>query len=97
MEKRQDQERQAKELPQLPPMKISAERLQEIRLKMEGYKEQEKLVRELLEKALANIKEAMSSDLWYMTREYQLGKLDVAKALIRSAVEELGGSDGPDK
>lgn len=51
---------------------------------------EEKRVRELLKAALALLEEAVNSKIWSYTREYELGKLDVAKSIL---AEELKGLD----
>ena len=59
-------------------------------LKPSAYREEEQRVKQLLETALSSLKEAMSSEVWPYTREGKRGKLvDVAKSILRSAIEEL--------
>ena len=50
---------------------------------------EEKRVSELLESALASVKEAMDSSIWSYSREYELGRLDVARSILEAEVETL--------
>lgn len=52
-------------------------------------KREDTRVKGLLEEALSNLKTAMSSNRWSYTQEYQLGKLDVAKSILKSSIEEI--------
>ena len=53
------------------------------------WEREEKQARELLKKSLTNLEEAMSSDIWGYIREYELGKLDVAKTILQLVIEGL--------
>lgn len=50
---------------------------------------EEKRVRELLESALVSVREAMDSSLWSYTREYELGRLSVARSILDAEVKTL--------
>lgn len=55
----------------------------------EKWHQEETEVKALLETALNAVKIAMKSQFWAYTREYQLGKLAVAQAILFEILEEF--------
>ena len=58
-------------------------------LKPEEVKVEEGRLQTLIGEALAKVKEAASSNYWSYTREYQLGKLDIAKLTLQGILDDL--------
>jgi len=53
------------------------------------YQEELEEVTKLLDEALEKLDEASKSKLWSYTREYELGKLDTAKDILKGLLDEL--------
>ena len=58
-------------------------------LKPDEVKSEQQRLHKLTKSALSLIEEVRASDFWSYTREYQQGKLEVAKDILTSTLEEL--------
>lgn len=58
-------------------------------LKPDEVKVEQQRLHKLLKSALSLVEEVCTSDYWSYTREYQLGKLDIAKSVLKDASGEL--------
>jgi len=58
-------------------------------LKPDEVKTEQQRLHKLTKSALSLTKEVCASDFWSYTREHALGKLEVAKDILTSTLEEL--------
>lgn len=55
----------------------------------EKRRKEEERIRGLLQDAGEKLKEVVASDIWSYTREFELGKLDLALTIVRDVVNTL--------
>jgi hypothetical protein len=65
-----------------------------MQLNNSGWHYEKKAIPSLLSGALTSLFAAKDCDYWSVTREYELGKLDVAIAILRELLESVEKTKG---